>query len=528
MVFERFLTSLDKALQFDPLTELPSDFEKFFINLSRKPGQTLQEHTQDFTHAERRVRTIHKVDLPEKVKAWYFLRRSGLMKEQRLIVLSSVGHDTLDLDTVQKTMNFVIDQDTKLDSGTRWTRSKGSVMYHDDAASTTPWQDEESWDYMNNADNAFYEDDTELWIDDDAGYFDDTDAAHADEQDSEVFDVDEYDSIYARQGRPKSKGKQKGKGKPKGRGWSPPQKGGAKARGRAFFGQGRQICVRCGQAGHQARNCPSQEERKRKLEDQEDLIGMVKNIASVENDTHDTMPDAAVQDGGAASFLGSYAQIRRYLFYLADLDYPMDTIEVFRCKNSFKYCNSEKEIATNCLLLPIFAGHRRRHVLCLTVGGTCPILIGRPLLERLGLTVDYSTRKYKWQGRQWKPITLGHSWPQEREHIDFTKKLSVEFLMNEEPCGEVDTIGMKAETETTDRDITKCTLTPSPMPSPGCDDEDDTNEHPTGASPIYVEDDEETGEKKTEEPNRGEEGFPTEFVYTLHDASMVSDYDRPC
>ena len=62
-VFER----LDKGFQFDPLTELHGDFERFFISLNRRAGQTLQDYTQEFTHAERRLRTIHKVDLPENL-----------------------------------------------------------------------------------------------------------------------------------------------------------------------------------------------------------------------------------------------------------------------------------------------------------------------------------------------------------------------------------------------------------------------------------------------------------------------------
>ena len=54
-VFER----LDKGFQFDPLTELPGDFEKFFMSLSRKQGQTLQDYTQEFTPAERRLHEDH-------------------------------------------------------------------------------------------------------------------------------------------------------------------------------------------------------------------------------------------------------------------------------------------------------------------------------------------------------------------------------------------------------------------------------------------------------------------------------------
>ena len=37
---------------------------------------------------------------------------------------------------------------------------------------------------------------------------------------------------------------------------------------------------------------------------------------SIEDDEMIIMSDVAVQDGGAASFLGSYAKIRGYIFYL--------------------------------------------------------------------------------------------------------------------------------------------------------------------------------------------------------------------
>lgn len=294
--FKKVFERLDKAFQFDPLTELPGDFEKFFITMNRRAGQTLQDYTQEFTYSERRLRTIHKVDLPDKVKAWFFLRRSGLSKEQRLLVLSSVGHDQLDLETVQKTMNFVIGQDTKLE-GTRWNRNTKDVYYAPEEASS-PWNgDEDSWDY-GSSEAAYWQDydDDVQWPDYDASYFDDTDIFHADEQESEVYDVAEYDDVYAnfieaksrlnqvrmnrgfypvvalmdagssqkgsgKQGsKPRSKGKSKGKSKGSKSSSSaytkPP---GAKARGKAAMAPpgGRQFCVRCGGSGHQANKCPA-------------------------------------------------------------------------------------------------------------------------------------------------------------------------------------------------------------------------------------------------------------------------------
>ena len=191
-VFER----LDKGFQFDPLTELPGDFERFFISLNRRAGQTLQDYTQEFTHAERRLRTIHKGDLPEKVKAWFFLRRSGLSREKRLMVLSSVGHEMLDLDNVQKTMNFVIGQDTKLE-GSRWNR-KDPVMYQDESFASTPWPEEESWDYNTTNEATYYEEDfDQTWPDYDACYFEESGDFQENDLESEIFDVDEYDNVLA-------------------------------------------------------------------------------------------------------------------------------------------------------------------------------------------------------------------------------------------------------------------------------------------------------------------------------------------
>lgn len=68
---------LDSGFRYDPLTELPDDFETFFVKLQRKGGQTLQDYMTDFTKAERRLKNSHQVDLPEKVKAWWFLRKAG-------------------------------------------------------------------------------------------------------------------------------------------------------------------------------------------------------------------------------------------------------------------------------------------------------------------------------------------------------------------------------------------------------------------------------------------------------------------
>ena len=254
------------------------------------------------------------------------------------------------------------------------------------------------------------------------------------------------------------------------------------------------------------------------------------------------LSDVAVQDGGAASFLGSYVALRQYLFYLMDLNYPMESIEVYRCHKGFKYGNSQKEISNYCLMLPIFAGHKRRHVLCYAVNGTCPILIGRPLLEKLGLTVDYSNRKYRWNGQPWKPVVLGrkneylirlaenynelvNEEPEvlvpddHEEHIDFSAVMDIGHVLLKEESPK-DASCLTAEDGVNDRDeIIECANSPFPTASPEADAEapNETVEE----IPSDGEAEDGNGDMHAEEPNRDETGIPTEFVYTLKDVSSV-------
>ena len=120
VVFER----LDLGFKYDAMTEFPDDFETFFIKLHRKHGQTLQDYQVEFTKVERKLEATHSVKLPEKVRAWWFLRRSGVSREQRQLILTHVGAENLDVDKVQKAMNFILGQDSKPDGKVPYTAGR--------------------------------------------------------------------------------------------------------------------------------------------------------------------------------------------------------------------------------------------------------------------------------------------------------------------------------------------------------------------------------------------------------------------
>ena len=55
--YDKMFARLDSGFKYDPMTELPYDFENFFVKLQRRPEQTLQEYSADFARAHRKLRS---------------------------------------------------------------------------------------------------------------------------------------------------------------------------------------------------------------------------------------------------------------------------------------------------------------------------------------------------------------------------------------------------------------------------------------------------------------------------------------
>lgn len=456
--YEAVFARLDTGFKYDPLTELPDDFEQFFVKLQRRQGQTLQDYMTDFTKSERRLKISHSVELPEKVKAWWFLRRSGITREQRQLILTNVGIQGLAMDEVMKAMSFILGQDSKTEAQhQRWSKHKSDAYYYHDDDLELDWHDDHDTHQL----PIFYgaeevPDEEESWFDDGQDYYDA-------EQSEAIFDVDEYDEVFATyqdaksrlnalrtsrgfypvvvalesQGKgaaPRPKGSGPGfikKGKNKGKSKGSSKGKGPNPKGRAASAMGKTLCLRCGQPGRWAKNCPQSADKKRRLEEPSPAdVNMVMDEAfrlDEEDEIDMESDDRAVQDGGAASVLGSRRAVRRYLRYLLEKGYDIHSIELFQCKKTFTYGNSQRETTDRCLLLPTFFGEQRIDVLTYIIGGEAPLLFGRPLLEELGLTMDYKNKQMKWADGDWEAVDVG----KRGEHLLHLGKHLLENMNNE-------------------------------------------------------------------------------------------------
>ena len=433
---KKLLDRLDSVFKFDAITELPADFETFFMHTHRRRNQTIQEYTADYERQLRRLES-HNVTLPDKVIGWFYLRRAGLKQDQRQMVMSTLSVEKISLETVRKALNFVIGQDSTpigdISPSGKWQKKNESIYYEDE------WPQSQDWDEIDFEDEAaetYYQ-----WDDADAAYYEDeqeVDAAFPAEEAAA-----EYDEIYAayvearqkvnqmrlsrgfypvvamidgNQREPNYKGSPKGrKGKSKkGKGSSkqaprPPQ---AKARGRSALGGVK--CLRCGTTGHYARNCPQAVNKRKADTPAEDDVMMVENDNKLDNiniyeedGTESEPDDTAIWDCGAASVLVSKSQLRRYIKMLMIAGYDVHRIQAWTCQKGFRFGNGNKDKTSWCVLLPTWFRGERRDILVYVIGGKVPFLLGRPLMEKMGVSINYADKQIKWNNEEWKPAPLG-------------------------------------------------------------------------------------------------------------------------
>ena len=105
---DRILKVMDKAFGHDSRVQLPQDFDKFFTHLHRRPGQTLLQYVTDYDECSRKLED-HKISLPGLVQGWHLMRRAGLSKEQRQLIVTQAP--TLERNKVQEAIFLILGQD---------------------------------------------------------------------------------------------------------------------------------------------------------------------------------------------------------------------------------------------------------------------------------------------------------------------------------------------------------------------------------------------------------------------------------
>ena len=118
-------------------------------------------------------------------------------------------------------------------------------------------------------------------------------------------------------------------------------------------------------------------------------------------------PDAVMLDPGASAFLSGYGPFKRYVEHLASIGYPVERLQMVRCSRRFQFGGDAASYSHWTVMLPVFADGRYGTVQMYLLPGDTPMLCGRPIIEALGMTIDFSSRMIRFNGSSWIPATMG-------------------------------------------------------------------------------------------------------------------------
>ena len=464
--FQKILDILDRNFKYDDRVQLPNDFEAYFVRLARKPNQTILSFVTDHDEAYRQL-SKHKVSLPEQVQGWHLLRKAGLTREQKQMV--TLKAPSLEKSAVIESLYLLYGQDYKAggyherkEFKSRW-HGRGYAA-HDEA------EEDEVWDDGDFTETGYYEDDYE-WpedefyddgadFDQEAGYY----GAAGDVEDESWPSEDpsvlagQFDSAYAtyldarkrfndlrlsraylpvvaltgnqQQGPSSSDGSPGGPPRGKGKGYgssgrgkgrnivrysNPPGKADPRGRAKAAM-----TCLRCGQQGHWAANCPqgaskggSSNKRPAPSSTTSTTEGMaftagIESALVLFQDSrgHDRA-DSTMLDPGASAFLSGYGPFKRYVEHLKSLRFPTDSLEFYRCQRRFQFGGDAASVAHWSVMLPVFIDGRYGRIQMYLLEGNTPMLLGRPIMESLGMSMDFAGKRVKFGQSPWQNALIG-------------------------------------------------------------------------------------------------------------------------
>ena len=118
-------------------------------------------------------------------------------------------------------------------------------------------------------------------------------------------------------------------------------------------------------------------------------------------------PDVAIQDQGASSFLLGTEYLLRYLRWLQYKGFDLSGLEFKRCDKLLRFGGDAEGCSRWMVSLPVLIEGVAGRIQAFIIFGATPMLLGRPILERLQAVVDFGGNRMRLMGGHWKDIERG-------------------------------------------------------------------------------------------------------------------------
>ena len=130
--------------------------------------------------------------------------------------------------------------------------------------------------------------------------------------------------------------------------------------------------------------------------------------------------------------------------FLESEGFPIEKINFFRCRHKFHFGGDGESWCHWVMEMPMCISGAYGHAQVFLLKGETPMLCGRPIIESLGVVMDFQQRLVRLRSGPWRDATIGlHGeyllplWEPEQP-MDFSRSLDLEFDLRLAPAGEVD------------------------------------------------------------------------------------------
>ena len=206
-----------------------------------------------------------------------------------------------------------------------------------------------------------------------------------------------------------------------------------KGRGRAALAA---ACVRCGSTSHKTAQCAQQATPKPSttssgkrqavesmaiLTDETSLV-MLEDAAGHEPER----PDCAMLDPGASSFLMGSKPLARYVNHIQQLSYDISQLQLHRCQRTFHFGSDHQKVSSWTVKVPVYYLNGQHGLIQgFVLSGETPMLVGRPVIKALDMTIDFSQQRIRFGNDDWQDAVLGRH---EEYLLDLTSTFDSEQL----------------------------------------------------------------------------------------------------
>ena len=130
--------------------------------------------------------------------------------------------------------------------------------------------------------------------------------------------------------------------------------------------------------------------------------------------------DATMIDPGASACLMGTGPFHRYVEHLKGLQYDTDSIQLTQIQRVFHFGGDHSVTCRWKVRVPVFFNHAYGYITGFLIPVETPMLMGRPILEALGLTINFQKKLMMWDKSSWQEITIGR-------HEEYLLSLTSDF-----------------------------------------------------------------------------------------------------